>query len=47
MPEPQTMRQASGLNAVWIMDFVSDALANGRRLGGLIIAVDHGIVAPA
>jgi putative transposase len=46
--------QASGPNAVWSMDFVSDALANGRWIKCLTIAddfthesidtvVDHGI----
>lgn len=55
---PTTARQplmsASGPNAVWSMDFVGDALANGRRLKCLTIAddfshesidiaVDHGI----
>jgi putative transposase len=52
--ERQPLMQADGLNAVWSMDFVSDALANGRRLKCLTIAddfshesidiaVDHGI----
>lgn len=52
--ERQPLMRASGLNAVWSMDFVSDALANGRRLKCLTvaddfshesidIAVDHGI----
>lgn len=52
--ERQALIQASGPNAVWSMDFVSDALANDRRLKCLTIAddfshvsidiaVDHGI----
>lgn len=52
--ERQALMQASGPNAVWSMDFVSDALASGRRLKCLTIAddfshesidieVDHGI----
>ncbi len=52
--ERQALIPASGPNAVWSMDFVSDALANGRRLKCLTIAddfshesidiaVDHGI----
>lgn len=55
---PATLRQpleaAGAPNAVWSMDFVSDALANGRRIRCLTvaddftheaidIAVDHGI----
>ena len=52
--ERQALSPASQPNAVWGMDFVSDALANGRRLKCLTvaddfshesvdIAVDHGI----
>jgi putative transposase len=52
--ERQPLMRADGPNAVWSMDFVSDALANGRRLKCLTIAddfsheciditVDHGI----
>ena len=52
--ERQALSPASQPNAVWSMDFVSDALANGRRLKCLTvaddfshesvdIAVDHGI----
>lgn len=52
--ERQALLPASQPNAVWSMDFVSDALANGRRLKCLTvadefshesvdIAVDHGI----
>lgn len=52
--ERQPLQQAQRPNAVWSMDFVSDALANGRRLKSLTvvddftrecvqIAVDHGI----
>ena len=52
--ERQALSPASQPNAVWSMDFVSDALANGRRLSCLTvaddfshesvdIAVDHGI----
>lgn len=52
--ERQHLHTATALNAVWSMDFVSDALANGRRLKCLTIAddfsheciditVDHGI----
>lgn len=52
--ERQALLPASRPNAVWSMDFVSDALANGRRLKCLTvaddfshecvdIAVDHGI----
>ena len=50
----QRLQAASALNEVWSMDFVSDVLANGRRLKCLTIAddfshecidiaVDHGI----
>ena len=52
--ERQPLHAARALNAVWSMDFVSDALANGRHLKCLTIAddfshecidiaVDHGI----
>jgi putative transposase len=52
--ERQRLHAADALNAVWSLDFVSDALANGRRLKCLTIAddfshecvdiaVDHGI----
>lgn len=52
--ERQPLSLATAPNAVWSMDFVSDALANGRRLKCLTvandfthecidIAVDHGI----
>lgn len=52
--ERQSLCAASSPNAVWSMDFVSDALANGRRLKCLTvvddftrecvdITVDHGI----
>jgi len=52
--ERQPLMPADGPNVVWSMDFVSDALANGRRLKCLTIAddfshesidiaVDHGI----
>jgi putative transposase len=52
--ERQALTPAACPNAVWSMDFVSDALANGRRLKCLTvaddfshecvdIAVDHGI----
>lgn len=52
--ERQPLSAATALNTVWSMDFVSDALANGRRLKCLTIAddfshecidivVDHGI----
>ena len=52
--ERQPLSLATAPNAVWSMDFVSDALANGRRLKSLTIAdvfthecidiaVDHGI----
>jgi putative transposase len=52
--ERQRLQAAPAPNAVWSMDFVSDALANGRRLKCLTvaddythecidIAVDHGI----
>lgn len=52
--ERQPLMQADGPNAVWSIDFVSDALANSRRLKCLTIAddfshesidiaVDHGI----
>jgi putative transposase len=52
--ERQPLSIASKPNGVWSMDFVSDALANGRRLKCLTIAddftpecidiaVDHGI----
>ncbi|AWV05923.1 IS1477 transposase [Lysobacter maris] len=52
--ERQPLLQANQPNAVWSMDFVSDALANGRRLKCLTVAddfshecvdivVDHGI----
>ncbi|PJK12772.1 IS3 family transposase, partial [Lysobacteraceae bacterium NML120232] len=50
----QPLQQAQRPNAVWSMDFVSDALANGRRLKCLTVvddftrecvqmATDHGI----
>jgi transposase InsO family protein len=56
-PDPevhQPLSSATSPNAVWSMDFVSDALANGRRLKCLTVAddfthecvditVDHGI----
>src|SRR5690606_14157285 len=52
--ERQRLSSATAPNAVWSMDFVSDALANGRRLKCLTVAddfthecvditVDHGI----
>jgi putative transposase len=52
--ERQHLHAATALNTVWSMDFVSDVLANGRRLKCLTIAddfshesidiaVDHGI----
>ncbi|ELY7133697.1 IS3 family transposase [Pseudomonas aeruginosa] len=52
--ERQPLSSATAPNAVWSMDFVSDALANGRRLKCLTVAddfthecvditVDHGI----
>jgi putative transposase len=52
--ERQPLLAAAAPNAVWSMDFVSDALANGRRLKCLTVAddfthkcvditVDHGI----
>jgi putative transposase len=52
--ERQALAAAAAPNAVWSMDFVSDALANGRRLKCLTVAddfthecvnitVDHGI----
>ncbi|SHE31451.1 putative transposase [Thermomonas hydrothermalis] len=52
--ERQALAPAAAPNAVWSMDFVSDALANGRRLKCLTVAddfthecvnitVDHGI----
>ena len=52
--ERQPLRPATTPNAVWSMDFVSDALANGRRIKCLTVAddfshesvdivVDHGI----
>ena len=52
--ERQALSAAAAPNAVWSMDFVSDALANGRRLKSLTVAddfthecvditVDHGI----
>ncbi|KZC16120.1 transposase [Rhodanobacter sp. FW510-R12] len=54
LAERQPLSVATALNTVWSMDFVSDALANGRRLKCLTIAddfshecidivVDHGI----
>lgn len=52
--ERQALSPASAPNRVWSMDFVSDALANGRRLKCLTVAddfshecvditIDHGI----
>lgn len=52
--ERQPLRPATAPNAVWSMDFVSDALASGRRIKCLTVAddfshesvdivVDHGI----
>lgn len=52
--EPRRLQAAQTVNQVWSMDFVSDALANGRRLKCLTvaddfshecvdIAVDHGM----
>lgn len=54
MAEPRRRYVAQGINEVWSMDFVADALANGRRLRCLTVAddfshecveigVDHGI----
>ena len=37
----QPLRMAQSLNEVWSMDFVSDSLANGRRLKCLTIADDY------
>jgi putative transposase len=38
--ERQAVSAAAVPNAVWSMDFVSDALANGRRLKSLTVADD-------
>ena len=40
--ERQPLRLAQAINEVWSMDFVSDSLANGRRLKCLTVADDFG-----
>jgi putative transposase len=40
--EPRRLQIAEAINDVWSMDFVSDALATGRRLRCLTVADDFG-----